>query len=152
MTTIALLYSSKPMYSHSEATSRAYYSKVAYCSDKESLEDWSCKYCASGPNKLESVIVLNDRSTEMQTIVGYDAAEGAVALVFRGSSNLKNWELNAELTLVKWIHTDECPKVATSIRAFSAYGQACAPTLSMRSSRYLQSITERGMFSSQGIL
>ena len=44
----------------------------------------------------------------MQTIVGYDATENAIALVFRGSSNIKNWQLNAELTLVKWTNSDNC--------------------------------------------
>ena len=105
---LVVAFSGGTSYDSATALSRAYYSKVAYCSDQKSLTDWTCKYCESGPNTLESAIVFEDKDTAMQTIVGYDGAEKAIALVFRGSSNIQNWILNAELSLVAWENSDGC--------------------------------------------
>ncbi|KAH3742898.1 lipase family protein [Pelomyxa schiedti] len=80
-----------------EAYSALYYAMSTFCTDA-SVESWNCSACMENPSFVFDTFV-RDTATGTDGIVGYDAQNETVIVAFRGTDNIRNDIIDADILM-----------------------------------------------------
>ena len=118
---------------------------AAYCTDpklrKNSIDDWSCKACASFPNMTARS--FKSTKNDANGFVGYDGTANEIVVSFSGTdpTSIRNWITDLKFRKVKYPYCDKCEvhngfyhafqSVEDDVKKFVSSFQAQYPTATL---------------------
>ncbi|KAI9290940.1 alpha/beta-hydrolase [Neoconidiobolus thromboides FSU 785] len=80
------------------ANGKAYarFAGAAYCSNN-SIASWVCTHCNYVNDKLEKIQIFGDGPTQTKGFIVTNHSRKEIIISFRGSANLQNWLINAQI-------------------------------------------------------
>lgn len=90
-----------PVTPYDEAKSKqyAYFSMISHCTDTQ-ITQWNCKLCKNVT--LTDVAVINNQTYNIYGFVGYSKSLNQIIVSWRGSVDIKNWEVDLKFRLTKY--------------------------------------------------
>ena len=72
---------------------------ITHCSDSQ-ITNWNCKICKNAP--LADVALVQNQNFNIAGYVGYSKAHNQIIVSWRGTVDLKNWEVDFKYRLTKY--------------------------------------------------
>jgi ribosomal protein S26 len=86
-------------YNEAKAKEYAYYSMITHCTDSQ-ITNWSCKLCKT--NVLTDVALIQNATYDIAGYVGYSKTHNQIIFSWRGTVDMKNWEVDFKYKLTKY--------------------------------------------------
>lgn len=130
-------------YNSTQMVPNSLWSSTAYCS-RAQIESWSCEACKETP-KPQHVTVIENKTLDGYGFVAL-LPDNSIAVVFRGSSSLRNWIANIDIIKTPYPGCADCEVHAgfyevyvelsnQMLAAVDAYGGKDAPSIHLAGHR-----------------
>ena len=72
---------------------------ITHCTEAQ-ITNWNCKICKNAT--LADLVVIQNQTYSIYGFIGYSKAHNQIIVSWRGTVDMKNWEVDAKFKLTKY--------------------------------------------------